>query len=817
MNAKLHTGISALAAALVAGLTPVTLHAVAPERPVPIQREGEVLVKFRAGATGSEIQDAKARLGLVTKRAIATRRTELLALPAVTTTAAAVELLRIHPAVEHAEPNFRRFPRAVTDTTDPLFSAQWGLRNTGQPNFLGGPAGTPGADLNVSEAWDGDGNGTADRTGSPSVVVAVIDDAIQVNHPDLAPNVTTGHNFIGCQDPDNPSPLTSQGSHGTLVSGAAVARGNNGEGVAGVAWNATLMPLKFGFDVFTHVAALEYARDNGAHIVNASFGGPGFSQIEVDTLASLAANDILYVAAAGNDDSNTDVAQLNYPANYDVDNIITVAATDRKDNISSFSQYGPLSVDVAAPGVQVVTTAINSNYSTTGVSGTSFSSPYTAGVAALLKSHVMPQPGAMEMRARLIESGTTVSGANPKLMTTGGRVDADAALDMAPRPALVIDAMAFADGANNVPDPGETLDLTFTVRNLWLDATGVTASLAVDDADVTIDAAGQGQSLGTIAPFGSADATFTITVAGGITQHRYLHFTLTLAANGGAYTAERTADAELGTLTPGAGVSQGFQASVYDEFHAWHVDVADGTNKTLFVRTTTPGGEDIDVLVKRDVPPQYNITVGINPEVTAGLFCTSGTASGCADPATLLSAGLDGVEAVSIVDPQPGTYHVVIVNFDQSAVTYTIAAELLDGDLRPDPFTFSDLNGVPAGTYESSPQPVVGITGPTSITVAGGEYRINGGTYTALPGTVQPNDTVQLRATTNSSGRARAQVNIGGVTESFLVNFVFFVDSDPGERTCDFAGQSRRSGGGLPPIALVLLAVAVLTRRLRTA
>src|SRR5262249_38190173 len=159
----------------------------------------------------------------------------------------------------------------------------------------------------------------------------------------------------------------------------------------------------------------------------------------------------------------TDVAQLSYPANYAADNIVSVAATNRQDNIASFSEYGPTTVDVAAPGLQIITTGIGSTWlSPPGVSGTSFASPYTAGVAALLKSPGSPTPGWREIKARLIEGGSAVSGANPKVRTAGGRVDAAKALDMAPGPSLVIKSVAFDDSAagnsNHVMDPGETLD-----------------------------------------------------------------------------------------------------------------------------------------------------------------------------------------------------------------------------------------------------------------------------------------------------------------------------------------------------------------------
>jgi hypothetical protein len=812
MTLKLH--MKPFLAAAVAALLPWNAAlAVAPERRAPIYREGEVLVRYRAQASDADIQSAKSKLGLAARRSIDRRRTELLALPAFTTTAAALEVLRADPTVEHAEPNFRRFRRAVVPD-DTLFPQQWALWNTGQASFGTGPAGTPGADLNMTNAWDADNDGTADRTGDPSVIVAVIDDAIQVAHPDLAPNMLPGRNFIACQNASNPSPVSSAGQHGTWVSGCVAGRGNNGSGVAGVAWNTSLMPLKFGFDTATHLQAIEYARDNGADIINASFGGPGFSQLEADLIASLAADDILYVAAAGNDDSNTDVARLTFPANYDADNIVAVAATNRQDDIASFSQYGPISTDVAAPGLEVVTTQFESIYATApGVSGTSFSSPYTAGVAALLKAHVTPAPGFLEMKARLIESGTSVAGANPRRMTSGGRVDADAALDMTARPALVITGVTFDDGGNGVPDPGETLDVSFAVRNLWQGATNVTATLAVDDADVTVDS-GQ-QALGAIAALGTATATFQVTVADGITEHRYLTFTLSLAADGG-YAAQRSARAELGTLALGATVNQSFTTGGYDDFHAWHVDVPDGSNKTLFLRTTTAVPADIDLLGKHQVPPQYNITVGINPELQFGFFCTSGTEPDCEDPGTEVSARLDGVEEVSIVNPAAGTYHAVVVNFAQMAtpLAYTLEAELVDGDLRPDPFDFVPVGGAPPSTLVTSSEVLIrGISAPAPVTVTGGTYRIDDGVFTAQPGTIANNQRLRLQALTGGLlGAARVQVTVGGVTRTWLVNDQVLPTGIPSEEFCP-----RDTSGRMPLPALLLFAIAALARRRRAA
>jgi hypothetical protein len=694
MPPKLHTILAGAALAAVA----FPAWAVAPETPRPLYREGEVIVKYRPGAQAAGRQ-LHANLGLVPLRALLRGRAEHLRLPAFLTVEGALPLLQQDAAVEYAEPNFLRYPRAAIPN-DPLFDLQWGLRNTGQPNFFdGGPAGVPGADLNLAEAWDADGDGTADRVGDPAVIVAVIDDAVDTGHEDLAGNLVPGFNFVGGND--NPNPGDGQ-VHGTFVAGCVAAKGNNGIGVAGVAWNVKIMPLKFDFDEASHLAALEFARLNGASIINASFGGPGFSQAERDAIDDLRLSDILYVAAAGNDDSNTDVAELNYPANYDADNIVSVAATNRQDDIASFSQYGPRTIDVAAPGLQIVTTRVDDLYTNSGVSGTSFSSPYAAGIAALIRSHVAGVTW-RDIKARLIESGSAVSGANPQLRTAGGRIDADRALELADGPSLVIESVTLTGGdGNGRLDPGEALTLTLGIRNIWNAATNATAALGVA-SPLTLDDATP-VALADLDPDAVATASFPVTVDPGLAGHAYVPVSVTLAADG--YSTVRSLILEAGHLDNGLTVTQAFaprDVDLYDEFHAWNFDLAalPAGHTQLVIKTTSsaPGrnSPDIDLLVKRDVPPQYSITVGINPETDDGFFCTSGTASNCRDPATRVSADEDGKELVVYNNPAPGTYHIVVVNFAQldDGMTYTLSAFT-----RPAPKT-------PAGGGGGAPAPGV--------------------------------------------------------------------------------------------------------------
>jgi hypothetical protein len=662
-----------------------------PRHPLPVHREGEVLVTYRDAIVAKQAGPAKAALGLTTRRQLRGGRVELLSLPSYLTTENAIALLRDEPAVERAGPNFLRLPRQ-TLPDDTHFGDQWGLHNTGQANFSPtGPASVVDADMDLPEAWDPDNDGIFDRTGDGTVTIAIIDDSFKVDHPDLAANFVAGYNFEN--GTTNVSPVGDE-EHGTLVAGAAGAIGDNAVGVAGTAWNVKLMPLKFDFDVASHIAALEFAAANGADIVNASFGGPGYEQSEEDAIVAL--GDILYVAAAGNDDSNTDFAQLNYPANLDAPNIVSVAATNRQDNIASFSQYGALTTDVAAPGLQIVTTTKTPGYSTPsncgsggscGVSGTSFSAPYTAGIAGLLKSHVTPTPGFMEMKARLIEGAEPVSDVAQR--TAGGRVNAANSLDIAARPALVIESIDWIDD-NDRLDPGETLSVDITLRNLWEDATTITGTLAADSG-VTVTSGAE--PFADIAGNATATARFDLTVDGAITEHRYVHFTLQLAAAGG-YAASRGFIAEIGELTL-TQVTQDFAAiddDLYDDFHAWHFDF-DGTlpddHNQLVIETTSTStveaSPDIDLLVKQGVPPRYSITVGINPETDGGFFCTSGTTASCFDPATAVSAGPDGTERVVINNPTAGTYHLVVVNFAQldDGLTYTLRAYTRHGNTSP--------------------------------------------------------------------------------------------------------------------------------------
>jgi subtilisin family serine protease len=237
------------------------------------------------------------------------------------------------------------------------------LNNTGQTG------GTSDVDIDAPEAWD-------ITTGNSNVVVAVLDSGVDYNHPDLINNMWTNPGEIagnGLDDDNNGmiddvrgwdfvdddnDPMDSD-DHGTHVAGTIAAEGNNGNGITGVVWTAQIMPLRFlnafgSGSVADAIEAIDYAIENGANIVNASYGSYTSSTAERDAIVRARDAGILFVAAAGNDNWNNDSATKHYPSGYDLANIIAVAATDESDARASFSNYGVTSVDVAAPGTSIL-------------------------------------------------------------------------------------------------------------------------------------------------------------------------------------------------------------------------------------------------------------------------------------------------------------------------------------------------------------------------------------------------------------------------------------------------------------------------------
>lgn len=305
-----------------------------------------------------------------------------------------IEGLENNSLVEYVEPNF--FRHLAVSPDDTLFSQQWGLHNTGQS--VNGTTGTADADIDAPEAYDV-------ATGGTEIIVAVVDTGIRATHEDLVNNLWNGSG--GCNDDtntpivggcpnhgwdfrnDDNNPDDDHG-HGTIVSGIVGAKGNNATGISGVSQQSKIMALKFlnssgNGTTADAIKSINFARYNGAKIINASYTGDSFSQSEKDAIDAFPG---LLIAAAGNGgddgigDDNDSTPQ--YPASYTSTNIIAVAASNQDDELADFSNYGDVSVDLAAPGVNIRSTDNDSDTDYALVSGTSAAAPFVSGAASLL-------------------------------------------------------------------------------------------------------------------------------------------------------------------------------------------------------------------------------------------------------------------------------------------------------------------------------------------------------------------------------------------------------------------------------------------------
>ncbi len=394
-----------------------------------------VLVRFAADTSSTERADIRDDANVQRDASLPVSGLELVDPDAGVSVKAAVADLNQTDGVLYAEPD--RAVQAAGTPNDPFYRFEWDM------DTIRAPA-----------AWDV-------TTGSASVPIAVVDTGIEATHPDLASNIWTNPGEVpgnGIDDDHNGrvddvhgwdfvqnDALPQDGNgHGTHVSGTIAARGNDGAGVAGLNWTAGLMPLRVlnnsgSGRVSDAISAYAYAARTGARVVNASLGGSSFSQAEHDAIA--AAPNTLFVVAAGNDTANDDTTP-EYPCDYDLANVICVAASDRDDSLASFSNYGARNVDLAAPGVDIASTYPGSTYMV--MSGTSMATPHVAGAAGLLLAQD-PSRSVASLRAALLSSVDAVAALSGRV-ATGGRLDVAAALAVPP-------LAASGSGPSAVPAP----------------------------------------------------------------------------------------------------------------------------------------------------------------------------------------------------------------------------------------------------------------------------------------------------------------------------------------------------------------------------
>jgi subtilisin family serine protease len=427
--------------------TPTTRHAprAAPHSSfVP----GEVIVLLRDAASATAFERDAAGLGYPAIDAIPQLGAVRLAVPAEDGRRA-MEVLGADPRVASVEPHAISRAQVVPDD-DVYRGYQWNLRKIG-----------------LEQVWDA-------TTGSPEVVVAVLDTGVDASHPDLRGNILAGYDFVN----DDPN-AADDSSHGTYIAGVIAAVGNNGEGIAGVAWRSKILPVKvldsqgLGPDAAVSKGII-FAVENRARVINLSSGTPFPSRLLEEAIRFAERRGVLVVAAAGNSGDRGN--EVIYPAAYP--SVLAVAATDEQDDVPPFSQRHPY-VAVAAPGVDIAGTAWrgagNGPYITS--SGTSSAAPHVSGLAALLLA-VKPELTAVELRSLILDTADPVGGDARDIEIGAGRLNAARAVgslrplraptptpapsELAPRPVaptpLARAAPAILPSLRTLPQPGPLPD-----------------------------------------------------------------------------------------------------------------------------------------------------------------------------------------------------------------------------------------------------------------------------------------------------------------------------------------------------------------------
>lgn len=417
-----------------AALCAVTALAAPPLKPTGRVVEREVLIKLKADAPAAVMKEIRSAADSDTSdRLTKLRSGEIWRVHSRSKNVDALtKALSNNPNIEFVEPD--QILELTATPNDASYAQLWGLKNTGQA--IAGTYGLAGDDISAEAAW-------SVTTGSSSVVVGVVDTGIDYTHPDLAANMWSNpggkgnalcasgtHGFNAITKTCDPK---DDHYHGTHVAGTIGAVGNNGVGVVGVNWSVSLMALKFlnsqGYgSTGDAIAAIDFAvqaKIDGVNVrvLSNSWGGGAFSKALLAEINKANENDILFVAAAGNSGNNSDYS-ANYPSSYATDNMISVAATDNRDGIAYFSNWGPTTVHLGAPGVDVYSTTPNGAYAY--LSGTSMAAPHVSGVAALLLAKD-PSLTTAQVKKAILDNTDPIASMQGKTIT-GGRLNAARAL-----------------------------------------------------------------------------------------------------------------------------------------------------------------------------------------------------------------------------------------------------------------------------------------------------------------------------------------------------------------------------------------------------
>lgn len=401
--------------------------------------KNRLIIRFKEGVTSLGADVIHENLGIKTSKKLNQfGHVEIVELPRHISLENAKKLYSKNANVLYAEPDFHIRVKPIKSETQ--YTQQWALNNIGQK--VGKQEGIVDADINGPEAWEL-------SKGDRDVVLGVIDTGVYYKHPDLIPNIWNNSGEIpdnGKDDDGNGyiddvhginatnhsgDPLDDNG-HGTHVSGIMGGAGGKGKGVFGVNQKVTIIGCKFldsegngrmsdALVCMDYFAKLKTREKDPINIVaiNASWGGRGRSQAMLDAIKALGDMGILFVAAAGNDGEDNDKID-SFPANYKLPNIISVAATDNKDQLAYFSNFGRRSVHVGAPGMDIMSTYLDGKYEI--FSGTSMATPYVTGLIGLLKAKD-PSLDWKQLKNLVIAGGTQID-ALSKNTVSGRRIRA---------------------------------------------------------------------------------------------------------------------------------------------------------------------------------------------------------------------------------------------------------------------------------------------------------------------------------------------------------------------------------------------------------
>lgn len=710
----------------------------------------------------------------------------------------AISKLSANPAVAYAEPDY--ILTADATPNDEFYDLLWGLHNTGQTG------GTDDADIDAAEAWD-------ITTGDSSVVVGVIDTGVQYDHPDLVNNMWMNPGEIagnGVDDDANgyvddiygidtvngdTDPMDDQG-HGTHVSGTIGAEGNNSIGVVGVNHDVSIVGCKFlgadgsgstsgAIECIDYMVSLKQAGVN-LKALNNSWGGGGFSASLEASIQAAADEDILFVAAAGNDGVNNDNSP-HYPSSYEVDNVVAVASTTHTDGDSGFS-YGLVSVDLGAPGTDIGSTYVDDSY--VYASGTSMATPHVAGAAALVWS-INPDLTAVEMKQLLMDSGDVNAFLTGKSVS-GKRLNVyNALLAADPDPGFGLGVIP----SNLTITAGETGEFVFSLSSIaeWDGVVTLSLTDPLGGASLSTTTASPGDevtlSVPTTEETSWGDYDFTVTAVSGELEKSQVVTLSVLPAGLFEVSYSNTTPVSIpdndatgitSTITvPDAYTVFGTDVSV-DITHTWIGD--------LIVELTSPSGTTVTLHNQSgssadDIVETYSVST-FNGEVMTGDWVLSISDNAGQDLGTLnnwsLSFDALGEEPVS-TPPVAG----FTVSTTQLTATFTDTSTDVDGDIVSYDWDFGDGNSSSA----SSPMHTYASAGTYTVTLTVTDSEGNSdsvmGSVTVNTVTIMadirradllPNGTLRAILTWRPTPAATVDIIRNGVVVATVSNSGFYRD-----------------------------------------